>query len=60
MKNQKMTKQTRLGIFPLERDLNAFETDPLTQVINRGADEVDTRSDPVLERLQNRTLERHG
>jgi hypothetical protein len=35
------------------------KTDPLTEVINRIADQVDTRLEPGLKRLQDATLERH-
>ena len=44
----------------LEAFLSANEIDPLTEAINRVADQVDTRLDSNLKRLQNVTLERHG
>jgi predicted DNA-binding protein len=44
----------------LEAFLKANEIDPLTEAINRVADEVDTRLDPVLKRLQNASLEGSG
>ena len=33
--------------------------DPLTEAINRIADQVDTRLEPGLKRLRDATLERH-
>jgi len=44
----------------LEVFLEANEIDPLTEAINRVADQTDTRLDPGLKRLQNATLERRG
>jgi antitoxin HicB len=39
--------------------LDSHQIDPLTEVINRVADQVDTRLEPGLKRLQDATLERN-
>jgi predicted DNA-binding protein len=44
----------------LEVYLETNQIDPLTEAINRVADQVDTRLDLGLKRLQRATLERHG
>jgi hypothetical protein len=42
-----------------EVSLESNEIDPLTEVINQVVDQVDTRLEPGLKRLQDVTLERH-
>jgi hypothetical protein len=39
--------------------LESNQIDPLTEAVNRVADQVDTRLEPGLKRLRDATLERH-
>jgi hypothetical protein len=53
---------TRSAVYAqaLEVFLETNQIDPLTEAINRVADQVDTRLDSGLKRIQGATLERHG
>lgn len=42
-----------------EVSIELNQIDPLTEAINRVADQVDTRLEPGLKRLRDATLERH-
>jgi hypothetical protein len=53
-----MNIKTRRDVL-LKRLAHQDEIDPLTEAVNRVADQVDTRLEPRLKRLRDATLERH-